>query len=131
MSNGDILLVEDHEDNRNIYRTILEHYGFRVRVATDGREGVRLASEARPDLILLDIDIPVLDGFEVARTLKAAEATARIPIVALTAHTRPEDRDRATAAGFDGYLAKPVSPTHVAAEVRRFLSASADPVATA
>ena len=131
MRNVDILLVEDHEDNRNIYRTILEHYGFRVRIAKDGSEGVRLASEERPDLILLDIDIPVLDGFEVARQLKAAEATSRIPIVALTAHTTPEDRDRATAAGFDGYLAKPASPTHVAAEVRRFLGASADPIVTA
>ena len=131
MTNGDILLVEDHEDNRNIYRTILEHYGFRVRVAIDGAEGVRLASEERPDLILLDIDIPVLDGLEVARQLKGSDATAGIPIVALTAHNRAEDRQRATAAGFDGYLAKPVAPTEVAAEVRRFLAGSPDPIATA
>lgn len=128
MATGNILLVEDHEDNRNIYRTILEHYGFRVTLASDGMEGVRLAQEGKPDLILLDIDIPLLDGLEVARTLKASEATSRIPIVALTAHSRVEDRERAEEAGFDGYLTKPVSPRSVAAEVQRFLAAAPDAV---
>ena len=127
MTTGNILLVEDHEDNRNIDRTILEHYGYEVLVAGDGEEGVRLASEGSPDLVLLDIDIPVLDGFEVARQLKASEVTGRIPIVALTAHSRPEDRERAAEAGFDGYLTKPVSPRSVVDEVRRFLTPSADP----
>ena len=127
VTTGNILLVEDHEDNRNIYRTILEHYGFDVLVAGDGEEGVRMASEGSPDLVLLDIDIPVLDGFEVARQLKAAEATGKIPIVALTAHSRPEDRERAAEAGFDGYLTKPVSPRSVVDEVRRFLTPSVDP----
>lgn len=131
MTTGNILLVEDHEDNRNIYRTILEHYGFAVRVAVDGREGVRLAEEGKPDLILLDIDIPLMDGLEVARQLKGRQATERIPIVALTAHSRPEDRERAAEAGFDGYLTKPVSPRSVVAEVRRFLAAAADPVVPA
>ena len=77
MTTGNILLVEDHEDNRNIYRTILEHFGFAVTLAADGQEGVRLAQEGKPDLILLDIDIPVLDGLEVARTLKGSSATSR------------------------------------------------------
>jgi CheY-like chemotaxis protein len=129
VTTGNILLVEDHEDNRNIYRTILEHYGFRVTLASDGMEGVRLAREGKPDLILLDIDIPLLDGLEVARTLKAAGDTARIPIVALTAYSQPEDRERAEQAGFDGYLTKPVSPRSVAAEVQRFLDPAPDPVA--
>lgn len=128
MTNGTILLVEDHEDNRNIYRTILEHFGFNVLVASDGETGVRLAQQVKPDLILLDIDIPVVDGLEVARQLKSSASTARIPIVALTAYSQPEDRERAEEAGFDGYLAKPVSPRSVVAEVRRFLEASPDAV---
>ena len=124
MTSGNILLVEDHEDNRNIYRTILEHYGFRVLLAGDGEEGIRLAAEGRPDLILLDIDIPVRDGLDVARYLKGNASTASIPIVALTAYAQPEDRERAEAAGFDGYLAKPVAPRKVVAEVMKFLAAS-------
>lgn len=128
MTTGTILLVEDHEDNRNIYRTILEHFGFEVLVAIDGAQGIDLAGKGRPDLILLDIDIPVFDGLEVARQLKAGRGTARIPIVALTAYSQPEDRVRAEEAGFDGYLAKPVSPRAVLAEVRRFLSAAQDPI---
>jgi two-component system, cell cycle response regulator DivK len=131
VTTGTILLVEDHEDNRNIYRTILEHFGFRVLLAGDGQEGIRQAGEGRPDLILLDIDIPVFDGLEVARQLKASSATCRIPIVALTAYSQPEDRERAAEAGFDGYLAKPVSPRRVLSEVRRFLSAAAEPVVVA
>lgn len=124
MTTANILLVEDHEDNRNIYRTILEHFGFSVLLAADGEEGIRLAQDSRPDLILLDIDIPVQDGFEVARHLKANSATAPIPIVALTAHSQPEDRERARLAGFNGYLSKPVEPRKVLAEVRRFLPES-------
>ena len=122
MTTGNILLVEDHEDNRNIYRTILEHYGYRVFLAGDGEEGIRLAAEKQPDLILLDLDIPVRDGLDVARHLKGRDATSRIPIVALTAHAQQEDRERAAEAGFDGYLAKPVAPRKVLAEVQRFLA---------
>lgn len=129
MRTGTILLVEDHEDNRNIYRTILEHSGFRVVVAVDGREGIRLAGQEEPDLILLDIDIPLVDGLEVARRLKDNVYTSDIPIVALTAYAQSEDRARAEEAGFDGYLTKPVAPREVVAEVRRFLSASPDAMA--
>jgi CheY-like chemotaxis protein len=120
-----ILLIEDHEDNRKIYRTILEHFGFRVEVAPDGREGLRLAREAAPDLILMDISIPVIDGWEVTRLLKGDEATAGIPIVALTAHALAEDRERAREVGCDGYLTKPVEPTRVIEEVRRYLGRAA------
>ena len=116
-----ILLIEDHEDNRNIYRTILEHSGFRVLVAVDGREGIRLAQEGCPALILMDISIPHVDGWEATRILKADPATATIPIIALTAHALPEDRERAQAVGCDGYLAKPVEPRRVIEEVRKFL----------
>lgn len=116
-----ILLVEDHEDNRIVYRTMLEHFGYRVLLAGDGGEGVRLARESLPDLILMDVSIPVMDGWEATATLKADPATARIPIIALTAHALAADRERATEVGCDGYLAKPVEPRRVLEEVRRFL----------
>jgi CheY-like chemotaxis protein len=116
-----ILLVEDHEDNRIVYSTILEHFGYTVLLAGDGAEGVRLAREALPDLVLMDVSIPVMDGWEATRVLKADPATAAIPIVALTAHALATDRERAAEAGCDGYLAKPVEPRRVLEEVRRFL----------
>lgn len=120
-----ILLVEDHEDNRIVYRTILEHYGYTVLLAGDGAEGVRLAREAHPDLVLMDVSIPVMDGWEATSVLKADPATASIPVIALTAHALATDRARAEEVGCDGYLAKPVEPRVVLAEVRRFLGPDA------
>jgi CheY-like chemotaxis protein len=122
-----ILLVEDHEDNRIVYRTVLEHFGYTVLEAHDGEEGVRRAREDRPDLVLMDISIPKLDGWEATRALKSDPATARIPVIALTAHALPEDRARATEAGCDGYLAKPVEPRRVVEEVRRVLDGGSNP----
>lgn len=116
-----ILLAEDNEDNRTIYRTILEHSGYTVVEATDGEAAVRLAAEARPDLILLDISMPLLDGWEAARQIRDNPDTGGIPIVALTAHALQQDRARAIAEGFDSYLAKPVEPRRVVEEVRRLL----------
>ena len=116
-----ILLVEDHEDNRIVYSTILEHFGYRVLLAGDGAEGVRMARESSPDLVLMDVSIPVMDGWQATATLKADPATARIPVIALTAHALPADRERAQEVGCDGYLAKPVEPRRVLEEVRRFL----------
>lgn len=120
-----ILLVEDHEDNRIVYSTILQHFGYRVLLAGDGAEGVRLAREDHPDLILMDVSIPVMDGWEATRTLKADPATAMIPVIALTAHALQSDRDRAVEVGCDGYLAKPVEPRRVLEEVQRFLGDTA------
>lgn len=117
-----ILLVEDQEDNRTIYRTILEHAGFRVAEALDGAEAVRLARDAAPALVLMDISLPGMNGWEATRILKADPATARIPVIALTAHALDADRERAMAAGCDGYLTKPIEPRAVLAEVRRFLA---------
>ena len=116
-----ILLVEDNEDNQAIYRVILEHHGYQVLQARNGEEGVRMAREQLPALILMDVSIPIIDGLEATRLLKADSATSSIPIIALTAHAMHEDRERAHAAGCDGYLAKPVEPRVVAAEVARFL----------
>lgn len=124
MTDKTILLVEDHEDNRNVYRAILEHFGFRVLVAPDGREGIRMAREHRPDLILMDLSIPHIDGWEATRVLKADQATAEIPVIALSAHALEEDRTRAIQAGCAGYLAKPVEPRRVLQEVQRFLGAA-------
>jgi two-component system cell cycle response regulator DivK len=116
-----ILLVEDHEDNRIVYRTILEHVGYTVLLAGDGVEGVRLAREQKPDLVLMDVSIPLMDGWTATSVLKADLETASIPIVALTAHALAGDRERALEVGCDGYLAKPVEPRRVLEEVRRFL----------
>ena len=121
MTSKRILLVEDHEDNRNIYRTILEHYGYQVVLAMDGQNGIRLAREEQPDLILMDLSIPVVDGWAATRLLKSDDATRAIPVIALSAHALEEDRARAREAGCDGYLAKPVEPRKVLEEVARFL----------
>ena len=120
-----MLIVEDNVDNRTIYRTILEHFGFAVLEAADGESGVRMARESRPDLVLMDISIPIIDGHEATRILKADPATASIPVMALTAHAMAEDRIRAAEAGCDGYLSKPAEPNHVVAEVRRLLARKA------
>lgn len=116
-----ILLVEDNEDNRSIYRTVLEHFGYGVLEASDGEEGVRIARESVPDLILMDISIPLLDGWEATKLLKAEEGTSEIPIIALTAHALATDRAKAKEVGCDGYLAKPVEPRKVLDEVQRLV----------
>jgi len=118
-----VLLVEDNEDNRTVYRTILEHFGYEVAEARNGEDGVRIAQESRPDLILMDISIPVIDGWEATRILKSGTDTAHIPIIALTAHALATDRAKAEEVGCDGYLAKPCEPRRVVAEVERFIGA--------
>lgn len=116
-----ILLVEDNEDNRIIYATALRYAGFDVVEAITGTEGVYHARSSSPDLILMDISVPELDGWEATALLKADPATQRIPIIALTAHALPGDRERSMAVGCDGYLAKPITPGALIAEVdRRF-----------
>lgn len=116
-----VLIVEDNEDNRIIYRTFLEHHGYVVLEASDGEAGVQSVREHRPDIVLMDISMPVLDGYEATRILKADPATASIPVVALTAHAMAEDRRLAAEAGCDSYLAKPAEPRQVLAEVERML----------
>lgn len=120
-----ILLVEDHEDNRNVYRTILKLSGYEVIEAPDGLEGVRLAREELPDLVLMDVAIPQIDGWQATQILKADPSTSSIPIVALTALASPEDRRLSLDVGCDGFLAKPVEPRKVVAEVERFIGAPA------
>jgi two-component system, cell cycle response regulator DivK len=116
-----VLLVEDNADNRFIYSAMLRHAGYDVVLATNGHEGLELGRTNAPDLVLMDISLPGLDGLEVTRRLKAESATRHIPIVALTAHALPADRVRALEAGCDAYLAKPIAPPAVLAEVRRLI----------
>ncbi|HSJ14188.1 MAG TPA: response regulator [Longimicrobiales bacterium] len=120
-----ILLVEDNEDNLVVYRTILEHVGYNVIEARDGEEGVSRAREHHPDLILMDISIPKMDGWEATQRLKDDADTRDIPIIALTAHALEEDRQKAVQVGCDGYLAKPVEPRRVVQEVERFVGGPA------
>ena len=116
-----ILLVEDNEDNRIIYSTVLRHTGYEVVEAQDGVQAVALARRLHPDLILMDISIPEIDGWEATKILRQDPTTREIPIIALTAHALADDRERATAVGFTSYLAKPIEPRAVVAEVRRWI----------
>lgn len=116
-----ILLVEDNLHNRKIFQGVLAHAGFQVVEAEDGQKALDAVSHRRPDLILMDLSIPVIDGWECTRRLKADGATRTIPIIALTAHAMRGDEARAREAGCDGYLSKPISPKQVVAEVKRVL----------
>ncbi|MHB1265020.1 MAG: response regulator [Gemmatimonadaceae bacterium] len=116
-----VLLVEDNEDNRIVYSTILTHFGFRVLEAHTAGEALELARTEHPGLVLMDVGLPDMSGWDATRRLKGDPATSQIPIVALTAHALAEHRAEAVAAGCDGYLAKPVEPREVLAEVRRWL----------
>ncbi len=103
-----ILLVEDNEMNRDMLSRRLSRNGFEVVVAVNGQEGVDLAGTERPDIILMDMSLPVLDGWEATRRVKADPATAKIPVIALTAHAMAQDREEAMAAGCDDFDTKPV-----------------------
>ncbi len=103
-----VLLVEDNEMNRDMLSRRLERRGYEVVLAEDGDQGLQRAADTRPDLILLDMSLPGVDGWEVARRLKADPATAAISIIALTAHTMAGDRERALQAGCDDYDTKPI-----------------------
>jgi two-component system, cell cycle response regulator DivK len=120
-----LLLVEDNEDNRIIYSTVLRHTGYEVIEALDGVQAVELARSRHPDLILMDISIPEIDGWEATRILRQDPTTRDIPIIALTAHALADDRERASAVGFTAYLAKPIEPRAVVAEVRRWIGSGA------
>ncbi len=116
-----VLLVEDNEDNRIIYATALRYAGYQVLEAITGTEGVRKARESLPDMILMDISVPELDGWEATSILKADPSTKHIPIIAVTAHALPGDQERSREVGCDGYLAKPIPPAVLIGEIdRRF-----------
>jgi two-component system, cell cycle response regulator DivK len=103
-----ILLVEDNEMNRDMLSRRLMKRGFQIDIAVDGKQGIEMAEAGTPDIILLDMSLPVIDGWEAARRLKGSELTRTIPIIALTAHAMAGDREKALAAGCDDYDTKPV-----------------------
>ena len=122
-----ILLVEDNEMNRDMLSRRLERRGYQVVVAVDGQEGVALAQSEAPDLILMDMSLPALDGWEASRQLKAAPETTSIPIIALTAHAMADDREKALAAGCNDYDTKPIEMPRLLAKVEALLGRQATP----
>ncbi len=116
-----ILVVEDNEMNRDMLSRRLQRRGYEVILAVDGGEGLALAQSQRPDLILMDMSLPVVDGWQATRRLKAAPETRSIPIIALTAHAMATDRDKAVEAGCDDYDTKPVELPRLLEKIEAFL----------
>ncbi|OFZ99478.1 MAG: histidine kinase [Betaproteobacteria bacterium RIFCSPLOWO2_02_67_12] len=117
-----ILVVEDQEDNRRILRDLLSSAGFDLVEAVNGEEGVRMAVLHRPNLILMDVQLPLLDGYEATRRIKANADLRHIPIIVVTSYALSEDEAKARAAGADAYVAKPFSPRQLLAKVRELLT---------
>ncbi len=117
-----ILIVEDNEMNRDMLSRRLIRRGYEVEIATDGEAGVEAARRARPDLVLMDMSLPVIDGWEATRRLKADPATAAIPVIALTAHAMAGDRERALAVGCDDYDTKPIDLPGLLGKIARLIS---------
>ena len=118
-----VLLVEDQEDNRDMLSRRLKKRGYEVAIAVDGAEGVEKARSEAPDLILMDMSLPVMDGWEATRILKAEEATRSIPVVALTAHAMSTDREKAFEAGCDAYETKPIELPRLLETMEKLLQA--------
>ena len=115
-----ILVIEDHEFNRDLLVQILED-DYTILVAEDGAEGVARAANEKPDLILMDFGMPVMDGWEATRTIKAQPALRHIPIIAITSHAMVGDEERARLAGCDDYMAKPIDEDALLAKIRHFI----------
>jgi len=115
-----VLVVEDNARNMKLFRDVLESSGYRTLEATTGERAVELVVEHCPDLVLMDIQLPDIDGVEALGRLRAEERTASVPVLALTAQAMDGDRERFLAAGFDGYLSKPVDIAEFVATVRRY-----------
>ncbi|HEY3754822.1 MAG TPA: response regulator [Opitutaceae bacterium] len=116
-----ILLVEDNEMNRDMLSRRLMRRGYEVVIATDGQQGVDMAAALAPDLILMDMSLPVIDGWEATRRIRASEVTKKIPVIALTAHAMAGDREQALAAGCDDYDTKPIDLDVLLPKIQRFL----------
>ena len=116
-----VLVVEDQEGNRTILRDLLTSVGFEVLEAINGVEGIETAARERPDLILMDIQMPEMDGYEATRRIKAEPTTAAIPVIAVTSYALSGDEEKAKAAGCDDYVTKPFSPRALLATVRTWI----------
>jgi two-component system cell cycle response regulator DivK len=119
-----VLVVEDDQDNREMVLKVLKHNGYQAIEAVDGQEAIEKAKAEDPDLILLDLYIPKMDGYEVTRRLKGDQGLKHIPIIALTAHAMKGNREEALAAGCDGYIAKPINVRELPQQIEHFLIGS-------
>jgi len=122
-----ILIVEDNERNLKLVRDVLQYAGYDVLAARSGEQGVALARERLPDLVLMDLQLPEMDGAEALRRLRADPLTRAIPVVAVTAFAMKDDRERALDAGFDSYIEKPISVRALPDQVRGFLDRKEEP----
>ncbi len=122
--NARILVIEDNEQNLYLIRYILEGCGHQVFSATDGKKGIELATTLLPDIILLDIQLPVMDGYSVARALKQNSDLADTPVIAVTSYAMPGDREKAMEAGCSGYIEKPIDPDRFDTQVEGYLPLS-------
>lgn len=120
-----VLVIEDHAESRFVFRTVLELAGWEVDETASGEEGLALARDRRPALVILDISLPGLDGWETARRLKAEHGESGLRVLAVTAHGLDEDREKARKAGCDGYLVKPVDPGRLTGEADRLVREAA------
>jgi len=117
-----VLMIEDNVQNRYLATYLLEHHGFTVVVAVDGPQGIELATTLLPDLVLLDIQMPGMDGYSVARALRVKEELRAMPIIAVTSYAMAGDREKALAAGCDGYIEKPIDPQTFVAAISTYLA---------
>lgn len=122
-----ILIVEDHEKNRKLVRDVLQHQGYRTLEAETAEEGIRLAQESRPALILMDVQLPGIDGITALGQLRADPRTSATPVIAVTASAMIHDRQKIMAAGFDGYQTKPIGVKEFLAAVRELLGRRGSP----
>ncbi len=125
-----ILLIEDNEQNRYLTTFLLEQNGHQVVSARDGLRGIELARTLVPHLILLDIQLPTMDGYAVAQALRGIESLSAIPIIAVTSYAMTGDREKALAAGCNGYIEKPINPDTFVAEIERFIPSKTPPPGT-
>jgi CheY-like chemotaxis protein len=123
-----VLVVEDKAENLDLMTYLLEAFGHETLVGRNGAEGVAVATEACPDLVVMDLQMPEMDGYEAVAILKRDPATAQIPVLAVTAFAMVGDRDRVLAAGFDGYFTKPIDPTTFVRDVESHLEPDKRPV---
>jgi two-component system cell cycle response regulator DivK len=127
MTQDRILVVEDNSKNLKLVKDVLTHWGYVVIEATTGEDGVRLVDEESPDLVLMDLQLPGIDGMEALRRIREGGRNARVPIVAVTAFAMTSDRQRAFDEGFDGYVEKPISVTALHDRIREFLEVGGAP----
>jgi two-component system, cell cycle response regulator DivK len=119
-----VLVIEDNEQNRYLVTFLLEKHGYEVVSASDGPSGVDLATQLRPALILLDIQLPLMDGYAVARAIRACPSLVDVPIIAVTSYAMAGDREKTIEAGCNGYIEKPINPDTFVSEVERYVSSN-------